>query len=173
MRPDSGGGQSGSIGLGFAIPVDQAKRIADELISTGTATHASLGVQLSNDSSAQGAAIAQVVDGGPAAAAGLPNGVVVTKVDDQVIDSSEALVAAVRSKAPGDTVTLTYQDPSGASQRLTSPSAPHDGGRVGHSLCDQAAEQPRSVAAGTISQAPVARGGRAVRSARCRCPPFA
>ena len=44
---DSAGAQSGSIGLGFAIPSDQAKRIADELISTGTATHASLGVQLS------------------------------------------------------------------------------------------------------------------------------
>ena len=112
----SAGGQSGSIGLGFAIPVDQAKRIADELVSTGTATHASLGVQLSNDAGAPGAAIAQVVAGGPAATAGVPDGVVVTKVDDRVIDSSEALVAAVRSKAPGDRVTLTYQEPSGSAQ---------------------------------------------------------
>ena len=63
----SPGAQSGSIGLGFAIPSDQAKRISDELIATGTATHASLGVQLSDDPSAQGASIAQVVDGGPAA----------------------------------------------------------------------------------------------------------
>ena len=47
---DSPESQSGSIGLGFAIPVDQAKRIADELISTGTASHASLGVQVGNDS---------------------------------------------------------------------------------------------------------------------------
>ena len=105
---NSPGAQSGSIGLGFAIPVDQAKRIADELASTGTATHASLGVQLGNDPSANGAAIAQVVGGGPAAAAGVPDGVVVTKMDDHVIDSAEALVAAVRSKAPGDQVTLTY-----------------------------------------------------------------
>ncbi|MCW2590413.1 MAG: hypothetical protein JWQ86_2840 [Mycobacterium sp.] len=112
----SGGGQAGSIGLGFAIPSDQAKRVADELISTGTATHASLGVQLSNDPSGHGAAIAQVVDGGPAAAAGLPSGVVVTKVDDHVIDGPEALVASVRSMAPGDKVTLTYEDASGASQ---------------------------------------------------------
>jgi putative serine protease PepD len=112
----SPGAQSGSIGLGFAIPVDQAKRIADELASTGTATHASLGVQLANDPSANGAAIAQVVGGGPAAAAGVPDGVVVTKMDDHVIDSPEALVAAVRSKAPGDAVTLTYSDPSGATQ---------------------------------------------------------
>jgi putative serine protease PepD len=115
---DSGGGQSGSIGLGFAIPADQAKRISDQLISTGTATHASLGVQLGKDSNSSGAAVAQVTDGGPAASAGLPNGVVITKVDDQVIGSPEALVAAVRSKAPGDNVTVTYQDASGASQTV-------------------------------------------------------
>ena len=112
----SSGGQSGSIGLGFAIPVDQAKRIADQLTSTGTATHASLGVQLSKDAGASGATIAQVVQGGPAATAGVPNGVVVTKVDDHPIDGAEALVAAVRSKAPGDQITLTYQDSSGSSQ---------------------------------------------------------
>jgi putative serine protease PepD len=112
----SGGGQAGSIGLGFAIPVDQAKRVSDELVSTGTATHASLGVQLANDPNSHGAAIAQVVDGGPAAAAGVPNGVVITKLDDKVIDGPEALVASVRSKAPGDKVTLTYEDNSGASQ---------------------------------------------------------
>jgi len=112
-----GGGQGGSIGLGFAIPSDQAKRIADELVSTGTATHGSLGVQLSKDASQDGgAAIAQVVDGGPAAAAGMPSGVVITKIDDQVIDGPEALVAAVRSKAPGDKVSVTYTDESGAAQ---------------------------------------------------------
>jgi putative serine protease PepD len=110
---DSGGGQSGSIGLGFAIPVDQAKRVADELTSTGTATHASLGVQLANDPHASGAAIAKVVEGGPAAAAGVPDGVVVTKIDDSVIDGAQGLVAAVRAKAPGDSVTLTYVDSSG------------------------------------------------------------
>ena len=113
----SGGGQSGSIGLGFAIPADQAKRIADELISTGTASHGSLGVQLSkNATEGGGAAVAEVVDGGPAAAAGLPSSAVITKVDDQVIDGPEALVAAVRSRAPGDTVSVTYLDASGASQ---------------------------------------------------------
>jgi putative serine protease PepD len=110
---DSGGAQSGSIGLGFAIPADQAKRIANELISTGTATHASLGVQLSGDKSSGGAAIAGVASGGPAATAGLPSGVVVTKVDGQVIDGADGLVAAVRSKAPGDNVTLTYLDSAG------------------------------------------------------------
>ena len=112
------GGQSGSIGLGFAIPSDQAKRIADQLVSTGTVTHASLGVQLTQDGGAPGAAVAEVVDGGPAAAAGLPGGVVITKVDDRPIDGAEALVAAVRSKSPGDDVTLTYTDASGASKTV-------------------------------------------------------
>ena len=112
------GGQSGSIGLGFAIPSDQAKRISDQLVSTGTVTHASLGVQLTQDGGAPGAAVAEVVDGGPAAAAGLPGGVVITKVDDRPIDGAEALVAAVRSKSPGDDVTLTYTDASGASKTV-------------------------------------------------------
>ena len=105
--------QAGSIGLGFAIPVDQAKRIADQLIATGKASHASLGVRVSSDANTHGARIMDVASGGPAASAGLPSGVVVTKLDDRVIDSADALVAAVRSRAPGDTVTLTYTDPSG------------------------------------------------------------
>lgn len=108
--------QSGSIGLGFAIPVDQAKRIADELVSTGKATHGSLGVQLSSNTSASGAAIAGVQAGSPAAAAGLPDGAVITKLDNRVIDGPEALIAAVRSKAPGDKVSLTYVDGDGSPQ---------------------------------------------------------
>jgi putative serine protease PepD len=116
---DAGGeAQSGSIGLGFAIPVDQAKRIADELVQNGTASHASLGVQVGNDSTVDGAKIVDVTSGGAAATAGLPSGVVVTKVDDRVIGSSSALVAAVRSKAPGEQVTLTYLDPSGRPQTV-------------------------------------------------------
>ena len=111
---DSAESQSGSIGLGFAIPVDQAKRIADELVQSGTASHASLGVQVGNDAAADGAKIVEVTEGGAAAAAGLPSGVVVTKVDGRVINSADALVAAVRSKAPGTKVTLTYQGSGGA-----------------------------------------------------------
>jgi len=118
LGDESTGPASGSIGLGFAIPVDQAKRIADELIQTGTATHASLGVQVSNDASTNGAKIMEVIPGGPAAAAGLPSGVVVTKLDDRIINSADGLVAAVRSKAPGDKVTLTYSQPSGGNQTV-------------------------------------------------------
>jgi putative serine protease PepD len=115
---DSPDAQSGSIGLGFAIPVDQAKRIADELISTGTAAHASLGVQVTNDKETPGAKVVEVVPNGAAAAAGLPGGVVVTKVDDRPVNSADGLVAAVRSKAPGDKVTLTYKDPSGDTRKV-------------------------------------------------------
>ena len=118
LGADSGDAQSGSIGLGFAIPVDQAKRIADELISSGKATHASLGVQVTTDKGTPGAKVMDVVQGGAAATAGVPKGVVVTKVDDRPINSADALVAAVRSKAPGDKVTLTYQDPGGGSRTV-------------------------------------------------------
>lgn len=118
LGADSGDAQSGSIGLGFAIPISQAKRIADELISTGKASHASLGVQVTNDKGTPGAKVIEVVGGGAAANAGLPKGVVVIKVDDRPINSADALVAAVRSKAPGEKISLTYQEPTGESRTL-------------------------------------------------------
>jgi putative serine protease PepD len=107
--------ESGSIGLGFAIPVDQAKRIADELVTTGTASHASLGVQASDDET-HGARILDVTSGGPAAAAGLSAGAVVVTVDDQVIDDADALAAAVQSQAPGKSVTVGYLDSTGVTR---------------------------------------------------------
>ena len=71
------GGQSGSIGVGFAIPIDQAKRIAQEIIDTGKATHAQLGVQVTDASTGSGAQLRAVTAGGPAAKAGLQVGDVV------------------------------------------------------------------------------------------------
>jgi putative serine protease PepD len=118
LGADSPDAQSGSIGLGFAIPVDQAKRIADELISTGKASHASLGVQVTSDKGTPGAKVVDVIQGGAAASAGVPKNVVVTKVDDRPINSADALVAAVRSKAPGDKVTLTFSDPGGGTRTV-------------------------------------------------------
>jgi putative serine protease PepD len=111
--------EAGSIGLGFAIPIDQAKRIVDQLLASGKALHASLGVRVGSDPTTRGARIMGVTGNGPAASAGVPTGAVVTKVDERVIDSADALVAAVRSKAPGDKVTLTYSDPSGATKTLS------------------------------------------------------
>ncbi|MFC4946033.1 S1C family serine protease [Pseudonocardia sp. GCM10023141] len=105
----TGGGQSdGSIGLGFAIPIDQAKRIAQEIMSTGTASKPVLGVQGNAAGSGTGGAqIGQVVAGSPAAAAGLAAGDVVTKVGDATVQNFADLIARIGSYAPGQQVTLT------------------------------------------------------------------
>ncbi|MBT0566593.1 S1C family serine protease [Williamsia sp. CHRR-6] len=103
--------QGGSIGLGFAIPIDHAMRIAKELQSTGKATQAGLGVSVRSataDAGNPGAQISEVTPNGAASKAGIPAGAVVTKVNDRVIGSGDALVAAIRSFAPGDTVKITY-----------------------------------------------------------------
>ena len=105
--------ESGSNGLGFAIPVDEAKRIADELINTGAASHGFLGARLADDATINGARIVEVSSGGPAAAAGLPAGALVTKIDDQLIDDADALAAVVLTKAPGTAIAVDYLDPSG------------------------------------------------------------
>jgi putative serine protease PepD len=75
-------------------------------------------VQVTTDKGTPGAKVMDVVQGGAAATAGVPKGVIVTKVDDRPINSADALVAAVRSKAPGDKVTLTYQDPGGGTRTV-------------------------------------------------------
>ncbi len=121
--------QSGSIGLGFAIPVDQAKRIADELIKSGHATQAQIGISVPVRSDVSGAAVMSVVPGGPADKAGIKQGEVITKVGDRVIDSGDALIAAVRSHAPGDKVTVTVTDRDGGNPRtvdVTLGTAPGD-----------------------------------------------
>ena len=103
------GSQSGSIGLGFSIPIDQAKYIVDQLVSGSTAEHGRLGVSVEDATgSVLGAKIGEVSSGSPAAAAGLRTGDVITGFGDQKIESSEALVAAVRSGAPGQQVSVTY-----------------------------------------------------------------
>ncbi|HEY3260281.1 MAG TPA: trypsin-like peptidase domain-containing protein, partial [Pseudonocardiaceae bacterium] len=104
-----GGNQSGSIGLGFAIPIDQVRRIADELVQKGKSTQAVLGVGI-NDAAQGGAQIAKVDPGGPADQAGIKVGDVVTKIDGRLIQDGDALVAAIRSHAPGDKVTLNVGD---------------------------------------------------------------
>jgi putative serine protease PepD len=103
------GGGNGNIGVGFAIPIDTAKQVADQLIKSGKATHAYLGVTLSDAMGGQqGALVASVQGGTPAAAAGLKEGDIVTQVDGKVVDGADALSAAVRGHNPGDKVALTY-----------------------------------------------------------------
>jgi putative serine protease PepD len=110
---DAGNLQGGSVGLGFAIPADSAKRIAFELIATGTASHGWLGAQVDTDPNANGARIIGVDGGSPAATSGLSDGALITKIDDQIVENADAFVAAVQSKAPGTRVAVDIVDPSG------------------------------------------------------------
>jgi len=106
------GSQPGSIGLGFAIPINQAKRTADQLIKTGHSTYPILGLSLDPSFQGTGAEIARTAgairSGGPAAKAGLQPGDVITALDGQPIGTSDDLVVAIRSHNIGDTVKVTY-----------------------------------------------------------------
>jgi len=104
--------QSGNIGIGFAIPVNEARSIADQLISSGKATHAYLGVSSKDDVVADGSAkraaavLTNVANGTPADGAELRVGDAIIAVDGDSIDGSLSLVAQVRERAVGDKVTL-------------------------------------------------------------------
>lgn len=104
--------QSGSIGLGFAIPINQARKTADQLIKNGKATYPVLGVSIDMSYQGDGAKIADnataVLSGGPADSAGLKAGDIITRFDGRTINSSEELIVAIRAKNVGDKVDLTY-----------------------------------------------------------------
>ncbi|MFI1533901.1 S1C family serine protease [Streptomyces anandii] len=110
-------GQSGSIGLGFAIPINQAKYVAQQLIKTGKPVYAKIGASVSLEDSTNGAKIteqgvsgsAAVESGGPADKAGLKPGDVITKLDDRVIDSGPTLIGEIWTHKPGDKVSITYE----------------------------------------------------------------
>jgi putative serine protease PepD len=103
----------GSIGLGFAIPVQTALRIATQLVATGRASHGWLGAEVSSDVATPGARIVDVTADSPAAAAGLTPGALVTGFGDQVVAGGCALVAAVQSASPGSSVSLAFTDTTG------------------------------------------------------------
>jgi putative serine protease PepD len=109
--PGSDGDQSGSIGLGFAIPVDDALPIVEQLREGDTPTHALIGVSVADASDdvglPDGALVEQVDPGGAGDQAGIEEGAVITHVDDNVITDSSSLVATIRSYRPDDGVVLT------------------------------------------------------------------
>ncbi len=114
-----GGPSAGSIGLGFAIPIEQAKRIADGIVESGTVNRAVLGVTLSNDQVAErgSAVVEDVTPDGAAAAAGIRPGEAITKIDGRLISSSDELIAAIRSYPPAAQVNVTVGAADGSDQR--------------------------------------------------------
>ena len=105
-------GQSGSIGLGFAIPINQARRVATELIETGSSSYPVIGVQLDMSYEGQGALVQSVVEGGPASETDLAAGDVITAIDGVKVSDGTELVVRIRAKNPGDVVDLTLEDGS-------------------------------------------------------------
>ncbi|MER5846948.1 trypsin-like peptidase domain-containing protein [Streptomyces sp. NPDC002012] len=109
--------QAGSIGLGFAIPINQAANVAQQLIKTGQPVYPVIGATVTMDERTGGAAIpdqgtggtAAVAKDGPADRAGLKAGDVITKFNDTVIDSGPTLIGEIWTHKPGDRVTLTYK----------------------------------------------------------------
>ncbi len=101
--------QSGSIGLGFSIPVNQARRVAEQLIQRGYATYPVVGAGLDPTYDGDGVRIARVASGGGADNAGLQVGDVVVSVDGKPVTAPEQLIVAIRSKEPRDTVEIGYQ----------------------------------------------------------------
>ncbi len=114
-------GEAGNIGVGFAIPVDYAQRVAQDLIEHGEATHAVLGVSVTpepaevqgGDAQARtvfsdGARVREVVADSPAAQAGLREGDVITAVGERAVIDSESLTAVVREHRVGDSAEITY-----------------------------------------------------------------
>ncbi|GHI95135.1 S1C family serine protease [Streptomyces olivaceus] len=114
---ESDGGQAGSIGLGFAIPINQGKRVAEELINTGKAAHPVIGVTLDMNYAGDGARVGAkasdggpaVTSGGPGARAGIKPGDVITAVDGQRVHSGEELIVKTRAQRPGDRLELTLE----------------------------------------------------------------
>jgi putative serine protease PepD len=123
----SGESGGGSIGLGFAIPVDLAKSIADEIIATGRVTHAYFGVQTTPIPPAaaaqagvpEGLFVQAVAAGGPAAAAGLRPEDVITSIDGKPATSNIQLQELTLTKKPGDTVSIGYERAGGHSAKTT------------------------------------------------------
>jgi len=100
------GGETGSIGLGFAIPINTAKRISEELIATGESQTPIIGVVLNTAYTGEGAEIREITPGGPAQKAGLRVGDVITGFNGRQVADSTELVVAIRSYAPGERIEI-------------------------------------------------------------------
>jgi putative serine protease PepD len=113
------GAQSGSIGLGFAIPINQAQRIVTEIINTGKSSTPIAGISIDSTFQGVGARIAEVVSDGPAASTDLKVGDIVTKINGELVEDSTELIVAIRRNNPGDTIVLTVKNQSGNEREVS------------------------------------------------------
>ena len=108
-------GEAGSIGLGFAIPMDEVMPVIEQMIKGETPTHARLGISVADATDqngaqvTEGAQVQEVSADSAAAAAGLATGDVITQIDDHIVTGADSLVATIRSYRPGDQVTVTFE----------------------------------------------------------------
>ncbi len=115
----SSGGVSGNIGLGFSIPINEAKRVIDELIATGKSTRPFLGVEFDTTFTGTGAKILRLTAGEAAEKAGIPAGSIITSIGGLRIADTTAAVVRIRSYAPGSTVSIVVDLPNGSDKTFT------------------------------------------------------
>ena len=113
------GGQSGNIGLGFAIPITEVQRIINDLIATGKSTRPFLGVSFDNTYTGIGARIFAITDGAAAAKAGIPAGSIIKSIDGVKINDQVGAIVRIRAYAPGATVSITVDLPTGTSRTFS------------------------------------------------------
>ena len=122
----SSGSTSGSIGLGFSIPINEAKRVIDEIIATGKSTRPVLGVFFDTTFTGEGAKIGKLSPGEGAEKAGVPVGAIIRSIDGVKIPNTDTAIVRIRSYAPGAVVTIVVDLPTGGSKtfKVTLGSAP-------------------------------------------------
>ena len=113
------GPQSGSIGLGFAIPINQAQRVITEIIQSGKSSTPIAGISIDSTYDGVGAKIAEVVADGPAASTDLKVGDIVTKINGEAVEDSTELIVAIRRNNPGDTIVLTVKNTAGNEREVS------------------------------------------------------
>ncbi len=106
------GGESGSIGLGFSIPINEAKRVATELMRTGSSTHPIIGISVDMRYTGVGAKVSEITPGGPAANTDLKPGDVITAIDGDLVNDGTELIVKIRARNSGDKVVLTRRNNS-------------------------------------------------------------
>ena len=113
------GAQSGSIGLGFAIPMNQVQRIITEIINTGKSSTPIAGISIDSTFDGEGARVAEIVADGPASTTDLKVGDVVRRINGEIIGNSTELIVAIRRNNPGDTIVLTVKDIAGKEREVS------------------------------------------------------